>query len=107
MKTHGIVRASFAALALAALFFAAPGCRSLRMAKPIHALLLTGGCCHDYEAQQKILTEGISARANVTWTILYEGGSSKGGVIRDHRMSIYEKPDWTKGYDIVVHNECF
>lgn len=75
--------------------------------EPIHALLLTGGCCHDYGEQKKILTEGISARANVVWTILYEGGSSKGGVIRDHHMSIYEKPDWSKGYDIVVHNECF
>jgi type 1 glutamine amidotransferase len=76
-------------------------------AEPIRALLLTGGCCHDYGVQKKILTEGISARANVVWTILYEGGSSAGGVIRDHRMSVYEKPDWTKGYDIIVHNECF
>jgi hypothetical protein len=46
--------------------------------EPIHALLIAGGCCHDYEAQKTILTEGISARANVTWDILFEGGSSKG-----------------------------
>lgn len=78
-----------------------------RAAAPIHALLLTGGCCHDYGEQQKILTEGISARANVVWTILYEGGSSRGGVIRDHVMSVYTNADWTKGYDVVVHNECF
>jgi type 1 glutamine amidotransferase len=87
-----------------ALLAAAP---SLRAAEPIHALLIVGGCCHDYEAQKTILTEGISARANVTWDILFEGGSSKGGVIRDHRMSIYEKPDWSKGYDVIVHDECF
>ena len=31
--------------------------------KPIRALMVTGGCCHDYEAQKKILSEGISARA--------------------------------------------
>ena len=33
--------------------------------KPIRALLVAGGCCHDYKHQKEILTEGISARANV------------------------------------------
>ena len=28
--------------------------------KPIHALMVCGGCCHDYENQKKILSEGIS-----------------------------------------------
>src|SRR5438477_10888576 len=85
-------------LALAA-FFQGPG---LSAAEPLRALLITGGCCHDYEAQKKILTEGISARANVAWTILHEGL----GDAKDHKFSIYEKPDWAKGFDIVVHNEC-
>lgn len=105
MTTSRIVRPVFTALGFAILFFAAPGLA--RAVEPIHALLLTGGCCHDYGAQLKILTEGISARANVDWDIRYEGGSSTGGVKRSHRMSIYDKPDWSKGYDIVVHNECF
>jgi uncharacterized protein len=78
-----------------------------RAVEPIHALLITGGCCHDYEKQKTILTEGISARANVTWEILYEGGDANSGGTRNHRMSIYEKPDWTKGFDVIVHNECF
>lgn len=76
-------------------------------AEPIHALLITGGCCHDYDTQKTLLTEGISARANVTWDILFEGGSVRTKAGRDHRMSIYEKPDWTKGYDVIVHDECF
>jgi len=76
--------------------------RVCHCADPLRALLVTGGCCHDYEAQKKILTEGISARAKVTWTIVHEGGDS-----REHKVSIYEKPDWAKGYDVVVHNECF
>src|SRR5713101_8501524 len=59
-------------------------------AEPLHALLITGGCCHDYQAQKKILSEGISARANVTWTILHEGDADG----KDHKFSIYEKPDW-------------
>jgi type 1 glutamine amidotransferase len=70
--------------------------------KPLRALMITGGCCHDYEKQKRILSEGVSARANVEWTIVHEGGDS-----REHRVSIYQKPDWAKGYDVVVHNECF
>lgn len=69
--------------------------------KPIRALMVTGGCCHDYEAQKKILSEGISARANVEWTIIHEGKD------RTDRVSIYAKPDWAEGFDVVVHNECF
>ena len=42
--------------------------------KPIKALLVTGGCCHDYERQKLILTQGISARADVEWTIVHQGG---------------------------------
>ena len=75
---------------------------NLRAAEPIRALLVTGGCCHDYEAQKKTLTEGISARANVTWTVVHEGGSDE----KETKYSIYAKPDWIKSFDVVVHNEC-
>lgn len=70
--------------------------------RPIHALLVTGGCCHDYTAQKKIISEGVSARANVVWTVVQEGGSST-----NHKVSIYESPGWADKYDVVVHNECF
>src|SRR5262245_55920982 len=69
--------------------------------KPIRALMVTGGCCHDYEAQKKILAEGISARAKVEWTIVHEGKD------RTSRVSIYAKPDWASGFDVVLHNECY
>lgn len=69
---------------------------------PIKALLITGGCCHDYTKQKLILPEGISARANVTWTIVQQGGSTTTA-----KIPYYENDDWAKGYDIVVHNECF
>jgi len=69
--------------------------------KPLKALMVTGGCCHDYENQKLILSEGISARANVEWTIVHEGDD------REHKVSIYNNPDWYKGYDVVLHNECF
>ena len=77
-------------------------------AKPaaLRALMVCGGCCHDYAHQKLILSEGISARANVVWTIVQED-APKGGDEKNHRISIYEKPQWWKGYDVIVHNECF
>lgn len=79
-----------------------PAASAAEKAKPIKVLMITGGCCHDYEHQKIILSEGISQRANVEWTIVHQGGSST-----DHKVSIYNDKDWAKGYDVVVHNECF
>lgn len=73
---------------------------------PLKVLMVTGGCCHDYEQQKVILSEGISARANVSFTIVHEEGP-KGKADREHKVTIYEKADWAKGYDVVLHNECF
>jgi len=70
--------------------------------KPIRALLISGGCCHDYTAQKSILAEGISARANVEWTIVQDPSTGTTG-----RPKVYEKEHWAEGYDVVVHNECF
>jgi putative heme-binding domain-containing protein len=69
--------------------------------KPVRALLVIGGCCHDYKAQQKIITEGVSARANVEWTISYD--PDKG---TQHKNPVYDNPDWAKNFDVVVHDEC-
>ena len=69
--------------------------------KPLRVLMVTGGCCHDYESQKKILSDGISARANVEWTIVHEGKE------RTDRVSIYAKANWAEGFDIVLHNECY
>jgi hypothetical protein len=56
--------------------------------KPVRALLVIGGCCHDYAKQKDILTKGISARANVEWVVAYD--PDKG---TRHLNPIYEKPD--------------
>ncbi len=68
----------------------------------IKALLITGGCCHDYERQKLILSKGISARINVEWTIVQQGGKTT-----DTKIPVYKNADWAEGFDIVVHNECF
>ena len=70
--------------------------------RPIQALLVTGGCCHDYDRQKLILTRGISARTNVRWTVVHQGGTST-----DTKIPLYDDPNWADGFDIVVHNECF
>lgn len=75
-------------------------------AKPIKCLLLTGGCCHDYEGQKKLLQEELAKRMNIEFTVVHEGeGKNKGGT--KHVFSVYSNPDWAKGYDVVIHNECF
>ena len=76
-------------------------CFSDEPGKPIRALLVIGGCCHDYAQQKDILTQGISARANVSWTIAYD--PDKG---TKHLNPVFEKSDWATGYDVIVHDEC-
>jgi type 1 glutamine amidotransferase len=69
--------------------------------KPVRALLVIGGCCHDYKKQQDILTKGVSARANVQWAIAYDPDTTT-----KHLNPAYEKEEWSKGFDVVVHDEC-
>jgi type 1 glutamine amidotransferase len=69
--------------------------------KPVRALLVIGGCCHDYAKQKDLLTKGVSARANVQWAVAYD--PDKG---TKHLNPVYAKPDWAKGFDVVVHDEC-
>jgi type 1 glutamine amidotransferase len=69
--------------------------------KPLKALLVLGGCCHDYEAQKDILKDGISARAHVEITIAYDPDKTT-----KHLNPVYENPDWAAGYDVIIHDEC-
>lgn len=90
-------------LSIACLFaFAAPK----EEVKPLKVLMVCGGCCHDYDNQKLILNEGISARANVEFTVVHEEGP-QGKKDKTHKISIYEKDNWAEGYDVVLHNECF
>ncbi len=69
--------------------------------KPLKALLIAGGCCHDYAKQKDLLKAGIEARAHVVVEQVHtEDKTTKA------RFAIYEKADWAKGYDVVIHDEC-
>jgi len=70
--------------------------------KPLKALLITSGCCHNYPFQAQQLTNALAKLAAIDWTIVNEGGDGTRAEI-----PLYDKPDWAKGFDVVVHNECF
>ena len=69
--------------------------------EPIRALLVIGGCCHDYAKQKDLLTQGISKRIDVRWTVAYD--PDKG---TKHLNPVYENPEWAKGFDVIVYDEC-
>jgi type 1 glutamine amidotransferase len=69
--------------------------------KPIKALLVLGGCCHDYKTQQDILSKGLAARARAEITIAYDPDTTN-----THLNPVYERSDWASGYDVIIHDEC-
>ena len=85
----GVALAASASVTL----FAAPA--------PIRALLITGGCCHDYAHQKDILKQGLEARANIVVDQVHTDDSTT-----HPPLSILGNPDYAKGYDIVIHDEC-
>src|SRR5687767_13343181 len=74
----------------------------LHSGRPIRALIITGGCCHNYKFQTEAMTNGISRQADVEWTVVNEGGTGTKA-----QIDLYNNADWAKPYDVVVHNECF
>ena len=100
------MRKLFTAFAAAALAFggfavAQNNAADAKAAKPIRALLVLGGCCHDYAKQKDILAKGIAERANVDVTIAYSPDKTTKVL-----NPVYAKDDWHVGYDVVIHDEC-
>ena len=76
--------------------------KKIHSGKPIKALLITGGCCHNYLFQAAALTKGVEAQVDIEWTIERDPRTGTRG-----KIELYDDPDWAKEYDVVVHNECF
>lgn len=74
---------------------------SVSAAEPLKALLIAGGCCHDYAKQHEVIAKGIQSRANVQVDIIWTDDKST-----NPPLPIYDKADWAKGYDIIIHDEC-
>lgn len=70
-------------------------------APKLKALLILGGCCHDYATQKDLLKAGLEKRLNLTVDIDFNPDkTTKASFER------YAKDDWAKGYDVVIHDEC-
>ncbi len=89
---------SLLALSLALI---APRASAEDQLKPLKVLLLTGGCCHDYPKQKDILKKGIEERANIVVDQIHTDDKST-----KPPLPIYGNPDYAKGYDLVIHDEC-
>jgi type 1 glutamine amidotransferase len=91
---HGIV---------ALFLLSTTGILSGQEAKPIEVLLVTGGCCHDYDFQTKAMQLAAKDRGlAVNWTVVNEGGTGNEATI-----GLYDRDNWSAGFDVVIHNECF
>ena len=88
-------------LAASLLFGATLSAQAQKSARPLKVLLITGGCCHAYASQKGILKEGLEARANVIVTQVHTDDSTS-----NPPLAIYGDPDYAKGYDVVIHDEC-
>jgi uncharacterized protein len=67
----------------------------------INALIVSGGCCHDYSGEAKVLMDAVGKALPVDWTVVVQGGTGTRG-----SMPVYAGADWSRRFDIVVHNEC-
>lgn len=92
MRTSTLIGFAFAVIIGPA--FAAP-------TPPLKALLVIGGCCHDYAQQKEILKAGLEQRANLKVDIAYSADKNT-----KPALPILGNPDYAKGYDVVIHDEC-
>ncbi len=69
----------------------------------VKILLITGGCCHDYDFQAKAMQLAFQSRGiSALWTVINEGGTGT-----EAQIDLYNDPNWADGFDVVIHNECF
>lgn len=101
--TGGLLAASAAVVILAAPHaLATPQDGQPAANRRINALIVSGGGYHDYPAQARLIMDAIGKSIPVDWTVAVQGGGGTTG-----HLPIYEPADWAKGFDIVIHNECF
>lgn len=90
-------------LALTTAFAMTAGIVSAEEEAPIKALYVTGGGWHDYDAQIKIITEGLKASIPGI-DITVAAVESSQNAPEEH--PVFEGDDWAEGYDVVIYNMC-
>src|SRR5688572_20357556 len=97
-----LLRTALAAVLLSAVFTTTTAADKLYSGTTLKALIITGGCCHNYNFQSDALKEALTKVADVEVTVVNEGGTGTRAEI-----DLYKNKDWAKPYDVVIHNECF
>lgn len=69
--------------------------------KPLKALLVIGGCCHDYEVQKDLIKNGLESRIKIEIDVDYSPDKST-----KPEFESYKKDNWADGYDVIIHDEC-
>ena len=90
--------AIFAALTLLACATPRP---ALSAPQPLRILLITGGCCHDYSKQKDLLKKGLEERTHAVVDQIHTDDKST-----HPPLAILGNPDYARGYDLVIHDEC-
>ena len=67
--------------------------------KPLKAVIVSGGCCHDYKKQNVIIPEGLASRINISCDVIFHMKAP------DMKKALSEK-GWADKYDIVIYNFC-
>lgn len=68
---------------------------------PLKVLLVTGGAYHDYDVQKDLLKKGLESRAHVVVTQVHSDDKTT-----SPKLPILGNPDYAKGFDVVIHDEC-
>jgi type 1 glutamine amidotransferase len=71
---------------------------------PLNVLVVSGGCCHDYPAQNRIIYDVLNPVAPINWT--FELGMTNLSLTQG-KLPLYSDPDWASRFDLVIHNECW
>ncbi len=69
--------------------------------RPLKALLICGGCCHDYTRQHKILSDGIQQRCNMQVDVWWTDDKST-----NPPLPLFDNVNWANGYDLIIHDQC-
>ena len=75
-------------LFIAALGFFVSYAQAREKTKSIRALLVTGGCCHNYKYQSKALIAGVAEETKVNWKVVNEGGTGTRA-----QIALYDNPN--------------
>ena len=71
---------------------------------PLNVLVVSGGCCHDYPGQNRLIYDVLNRVAPINWTQVI--GMTALSVTQG-RLPLYADPAYASKFDLVIHNECW